>query len=69
MDGVNPVYVPRNHLVEAALDAAVLDGDLGPFEELLDLVTHPFEARPGHEHAARPAPEGFDAAYQTFCGT
>jgi serine/tyrosine/threonine adenylyltransferase len=69
MDAVNPVYVPRNHLVEEALDAAVVDGDLGPFEQLLDLVTNPFRARPGQERATQPAPEGFDADYQTFCGT
>ncbi len=69
MDAVNPVYVPRNHLVEAALDAAAVDGDLAPFEGLLDLVTHPFVERPGHEQAAAPAPMGFDDGYQTFCGT
>ncbi len=68
MDAVNPVYVPRNHLVEAALDAAV-DGDLGPFRQLLDVVTHPYERRPGHEDHARPAPADFDARYRTFCGT
>ena len=38
MDRVNPVYIPRNHLVEEAL-AAATDGDLDPFERLLDAVT------------------------------
>jgi uncharacterized protein YdiU (UPF0061 family) len=69
MDAVNPVYIPRNHLVEMVLDAAVTDGDLVPFEELLDLLTHPFHPRPGHEAATRPAPPGWDERYQTFCGT
>ena len=45
MDRVNPVYIPRNHLVEAALTAAT-DGDLAPFEELLDVVTRPVRRAP-----------------------
>jgi uncharacterized protein YdiU (UPF0061 family) len=66
MDRVNPVYVPRNRLVEEALSAAVA-GDLAPFEELLQVVTHPFEERPGRERFAEPGPD--DAGYRTFCGT
>ena len=36
MDRVNPVYIPRNHLVEEALAAATA-GDLEPFERLVDV--------------------------------
>ena len=68
MDRVNPVYIPRNHLVEEALDAAT-GGDLGPVGRLLEVVTRPFEERPGLERYAAPAPEDFGAAYRTFCGT
>ncbi len=68
MDRVNPIYVPRNHLVEAAL-AAATDGDLGPFEVLLDVVTNPYDVRPGSERYEQPAPSDFDASYRTFCGT
>lgn len=68
MAGANPVYVPRNHLVEEALDAAAA-GDLGPFQRLLARVTDPFTERPGFERYAEPAPTGFTDAYQTFCGT
>ncbi len=67
MDRVNPIYLPRNHLVEPALSAAS-DGDLAPFEELLDVVTHPFDERPGLDRFAEPAPPSF-GGYQTFCGT
>jgi uncharacterized protein YdiU (UPF0061 family) len=67
MDRVNPVYVPRNHLVEEALGAAT-DGDLGPLEGLLDAVTAPFDERPGLERYAAPAPPDF-GVYRTFCGT
>jgi uncharacterized protein YdiU (UPF0061 family) len=68
MDRVNPIYIPRNHLVEDALTAAT-DGDLGPFDELLDVVTDPYDVRPGREHYELPAPSEFGAAYRTFCGT
>jgi uncharacterized protein YdiU (UPF0061 family) len=67
MDRVNPVYIPRNHLVEAAL-AAATDGDLGPFERLVDVLAAPYEERPGLEAYAEPAPDDF-GRYQTFCGT
>jgi len=68
MDAVNPVYIPRNHLVEEALDAAV-EGDLAPVQRLLQAVTHPFDPQPGFERYAEPAPEAFDDSYKTFCGT
>ena len=67
MDLVNPVYLPRNHLVEEAL-AAGTAGDLGPLERLLAAVTAPFDERPGLERYAAPAPPDF-GAYRTFCGT
>jgi uncharacterized protein YdiU (UPF0061 family) len=67
MDRVNPIYIPRNHLVEEAL-AAATGGDLGPLERLLDAVATPFPERPGLGRYAASAPKDF-GAYQTFCGT
>lgn len=67
MDRVNPIYIPRNHLVEEAL-AAATEGDLDPVERLLGAVSAPYEERPGLERYASPAPEDF-GPYQTFCGT
>jgi uncharacterized protein YdiU (UPF0061 family) len=66
MDRVNPVYIPRNHLVEEALSAATA-GDLDPLHRLLDVVTHPYDERPGLERYAAPGP--VDVGYRTFCGT
>lgn len=68
MDRVNPVYVPRNHLVEEAL-AAATGGDLEPLGRLLEAVRSPYDERVGLEAYAAPAPADFGAAYQTFCGT
>ncbi|MEO9328952.1 protein adenylyltransferase SelO [Gordonia aurantiaca] len=68
MDRVNPLYIPRNHRVDEALRAAT-DGDLGPFEELLEVVTHPFDRRVEWVKYTTPAPEEFTSTFQTFCGT
>jgi uncharacterized protein YdiU (UPF0061 family) len=67
MDRVNPVYIPRNHLVEEALTAAT-DGNLTPFENLVAAISAPFDERPGLERYAEPAPQDF-GDYRTFCGT
>jgi len=68
MDRVNPVYIPRNHLVEEALTAGTA-GDLGPLERLMAVLARPYDERPALERYAAPAPDAFSCAYQTFCGT
>ncbi|SDG23480.1 protein adenylyltransferase SelO [Klenkia brasiliensis] len=65
MDRVNPVFVPRNHVVEAALTAATA-GDLEPVRELVEVLRAPYDDRPGLERYRTPGPAG---AYVTYCGT
>jgi uncharacterized protein YdiU (UPF0061 family) len=67
MDRVNPVYIPRNHLVEQALTAAMRD-DLAPVHKLLDVIVEPYRERDGLADYAAPAPPEF-GDYRTFCGT
>jgi uncharacterized protein YdiU (UPF0061 family) len=67
MDRSNPVYIPRNHLVEEALTAATA-GDLNPLQQLLTAVSAPYNERAGLERYASPAPDDF-GDYRTFCGT
>jgi serine/tyrosine/threonine adenylyltransferase len=64
MDRANPVYIPRNHRVEAALTAAT-GGDLAPFRRLVDVLARPFEERPGLEEYTEPG----TGPYVTYCGT
>ena len=66
LDLVNPVYIPRNHLVEEALTAAAT-GDLGPFTTLVEVLSDPFTERPGRERYASAGPDA--PGYRTFCGT
>lgn len=67
MDAVNPVYVPRGHQTDAALNAAEA-GNMAPFLDLLGAVTQPYVARAGLERFAHGAPGG-TPAYVTYCGT
>jgi uncharacterized protein YdiU (UPF0061 family) len=68
MRGANPAYIPRNHLVEAALNAAIERQDFQPFEEFSDVLSRPFDERTGLERYATPArPE--ERVRKTFCGT
>jgi uncharacterized protein YdiU (UPF0061 family) len=67
----NPVFHPRNHLVEAALGSASA-GDMGPFHRLLEVLARPFDhERSTHaEFAAYLSPAPADTGpYRTFCGT
>ena len=68
MRNANPAYIPRNHRVEQAIEAAVEHDDFQFFEQLLEVVTHPWEDRPGLEQYAMPARPD-EQVLQTFCGT
>ncbi len=67
MRRVSPAYIPRNHRVEAAIQAG-MRGDFGVFEELLEVVTHPWEERAGWEAYMEPA-RAEERVERTFCGT
>ncbi|MGP9843574.1 protein adenylyltransferase SelO [Brachybacterium sp. 107] len=66
MTRANPVHIPRNVHLDAALRAAHL-GDLDPVLTLLDAVREPFERRAEHAHLEGPGDGGED--FLTFCGT
>ena len=68
MRRVNPAFIPRNHRVEAALEAATTHADFGPFHELLSILEHPYDDQPGRaEYEQPPAPA--ERVLRTFCGT
>jgi serine/tyrosine/threonine adenylyltransferase len=68
MRRANPAVIPRNHLIEAMIEAAVERQDYRPFEEMLAAVSRPYEARPEFARYAA-APPRSDVPYRTFCGT
>lgn len=68
MYAANPVFIPRNHLVEEALRAATEAGDYSPFNTLVDVLAQPFSFKPElTRFATPPLPE--QEVRQTFCGT
>jgi uncharacterized protein YdiU (UPF0061 family) len=68
MRAVNPAFIPRNHRVEAVIEAAVNRHDFAPFEELLAILAQPYEDQPAFAAYAEP-PEQHERVLQTFCGT
>ena len=68
MRAVNPAFIPRNHRIEAIIEAAVNRDDYAPFEELLAVLAKPFEDQPEFADYAEP-PQPEQRVLQTFCGT
>ncbi len=68
MRAVNPAFIPRNHRIEAVIQAAVDNDDYAPFEELLTVLSKPYEDQPQFAaYADPPLPD--QRVLQTFCGT
>jgi serine/tyrosine/threonine adenylyltransferase len=67
MNRTNPAYIPRNHLVEAALQQAERESDMTQFDELLGVLRNPYQTQPGMQSFADPGQH--NPAYATFCGT
>jgi uncharacterized protein YdiU (UPF0061 family) len=68
MRRVNPAFIPRNYRVEAVIEAAVANRDFSLFEEMLKVLSNPYEDQPAFAHYAEPPPPSL-GTYQTFCGT
>ncbi len=68
MRRVNPAFIPRNHRIQQAIEAAVEDGDFSLFEALLKVLATPYEEQPAFAPYAEP-PLPSERVLQTFCGT
>ena len=68
MQGANPAIIPRNHLVENAIEKAYRESNLEEFEELGAALKTPFADRPEGDRFTLP-PEPHEVVHQTFCGT
>ena len=68
MRRVNPAFIPRNHRVEQAIEAAVRRDDFAPFETLVQVLARPYDDQPEHVHLADP-PRQEERVLETFCGT
>tara|TARA_R110002072_G_scaffold6364_9_gene37624 strand:- start:5474 stop:6979 length:1506 start_codon:yes stop_codon:yes gene_type:complete len=68
MQSINPVYIPRNHQVEAAIRAAEDHNDFSVFHALYDVLQKPFERQQGKDDYMLP-PKPDEVVEATFCGT
>ncbi len=67
MRATNPFVIPRNHRIEAMIEAAVA-GDFAQFHRLNAVLAKPFEDQPDAQDLTRP-PEPHERVENTFCGT
>jgi uncharacterized protein YdiU (UPF0061 family) len=67
MRSVNPMYIPRNHRIEAAI-ADAEDGRFEKFHELVNVLARPYDDQPEWRTYAQP-PAPHEEVLQTFCGT
>ncbi|MFS8066783.1 MAG: hypothetical protein ACMG6S_10465, partial [Byssovorax sp.] len=65
---VNPAFIPRNHRIEASIQAAVLRNDFEPFEALVRVLERPYEEQPELAYLSEP-PQLDERVQSTFCGT
>ncbi len=66
----NPAFIPRNHNVEEALEAATSADDYSVMERLLDVLATPYDhARDLPKFSTPGTPRSGDQSYRTFCGT
>jgi serine/tyrosine/threonine adenylyltransferase len=68
MRSINPAFIPRNHRLEQALDAAIENGDLSQFAELLKVLSRPYDDQPVFAAYANP-PHADERIFRAFCGT
>jgi uncharacterized protein YdiU (UPF0061 family) len=64
----NPVFIPRNHLIEEALNYGV-NGNMSYFMHFLEVLKTPYSFKKEHYDYLLPPDTGFETNYQTFCGT
>ncbi|MGI9525343.1 MAG: protein adenylyltransferase SelO [Hyphomicrobiaceae bacterium] len=67
LNQANPLFVPRNHLIEEAIVAAQRD-NLKTFEDLIAVLSRPFDDQPDNQRYAQP-PLPEEVVHRTFCGT
>ncbi len=69
MQEANPRYIPRNYLVEEALNEYIETGNLSKLRGLLTVLEDPYTSMDLDSQFQQPPPREFDAEYATYCNT
>ena len=64
----NPIIIPRNHLVEEALEEAS-NGNINSFQKLLQIISNPYQQKNDLDKFMKPPEASFEENFQTYCGT
>ena len=64
----NPIIIPRNHLVEEAIEEAV-NGNTNSFQRLLHIISAPYQQQDNLDKFMKPPKTSFEENFQTYCGT
>ncbi len=68
MDKVNPILIPRNHIIADIIQKSVFENDYSKFHEILQAIRHPFSENKKYTNYYEP-PKECDKVVNTFCGT
>ncbi|WP_230849040.1 protein adenylyltransferase SelO [Legionella saoudiensis] len=68
MNQVNPTYIPRNHLVENAINHFIQNNDRSLMDRLLEVLKSPYQQQANTEDL-QSLPRPMERVMQTFCGT
>ena len=65
---ISLVFIPRNHLVDEAIEKAI-NGNIEPYKNLLEILSKPYQYRNGLDKFLSPPTQKFEECFQTYCGT
>ena len=65
---LNPVIIPRNHLIELVIKKATEDGDISAASKLVEACANPFDDKIMDSRYSSP-PSHEERVYKTYCGT
>jgi uncharacterized protein YdiU (UPF0061 family) len=65
----NPLVIPRNHIVEEAINNVCKNNDYSKFNELLKVIKEPYHNVKNGDYFQSPAPPAYTQNYKTYCGT
>jgi Uncharacterized conserved protein len=68
LNSINPIYIPRNHMIERAIREYQEDNTHKIMDEILEVTANPFLDQKNRGDYAAPADED-ELVTQTFCGT
>ncbi|MAO71786.1 MAG: hypothetical protein CMD02_04680 [Flavobacteriales bacterium] len=68
MNKYNPVFIPRNYIVDEAIKKAV-NGDMTSINKLLEILSNPYQYQDDLKGFMKPPTANFEECFQTYCGT